>query len=174
MRCLPHAKVCYTQRNASKCIKNTSECCGRKRHSIREKTTLIPYSGHTRVYASSRGNIKGYQSSHKYSQIRGLDIRRYADIRGHSHRFTVTYPRMPLVTSALYGSLPMAVEPNKPVRRIGLLPVHVHIQPYRLWSLYPHSVCLWVPQHRYGEPSDAAVRQRLPLSTYSRAALLSA
>ena len=42
MRCLPHAKVCYTQRNASKCIKNTSECCGRKRHSIREKTTLIP------------------------------------------------------------------------------------------------------------------------------------
>ena len=37
------------------------------------------------VYASSRGNIKGYQSSHKYSQIRGLDIRRYADIRGHSH-----------------------------------------------------------------------------------------
>ena len=40
------------------------------------------------------GNIKGYQSSHKYSQIRGLDIRRYADIRGHSHRFTVTYPRM--------------------------------------------------------------------------------
>ena len=55
-----------------------------------------------RVYASSRGNIKGYQSSHKYSQIRGLDIRRYADIRGHSHRFTVTYPRMPLVTSALH------------------------------------------------------------------------
>ena len=54
-----------------------------------------------RVYASSRGNIKGYQSSHKYSQIRGLDIRRYADIRGHSHRFTVTYPRMALVTSAL-------------------------------------------------------------------------
>ena len=52
-----------------------------------------------RVYASSRGNIKGYQSSHKYSQIRGLDIRRYADIRGHSHRFTVTYPRMVLVTS---------------------------------------------------------------------------
>ena len=54
-----------------------------------------------RVYASSRGNIKDYQSSHKYSQIRGLDIRRYADIRGHSHRFTVTYPRMDLVTSAL-------------------------------------------------------------------------
>ena len=54
-----------------------------------------------RVYASSRGNIKGYQSSHKYSQIRGLDIRRYADIRGHSHRFTVTYPRMVLVTSLL-------------------------------------------------------------------------
>ena len=54
-----------------------------------------------RVYASSRGNIKGYQSSHKYSQIRGLDIRRYADIRGHSHRFTVTYPCMDLVTSAL-------------------------------------------------------------------------
>ena len=53
-----------------------------------------------RVYASSRGNIKDYQSSHKYAQIRGLDIRRYADIRGHSHRFTVTYPRMPLVTSA--------------------------------------------------------------------------
>ena len=50
--------------------------------------------GQTRVYASSRGNIKDYQSSHKYSQIRGLDIRRYADIRGHSHRFTVTYPRM--------------------------------------------------------------------------------
>ena len=60
-----------------------------------------------RVYASSRGNIKGYQSSHKYSQIRGLDIRRYADIRGHSHRFTVTYPRMALlVTSALHGSAP--------------------------------------------------------------------
>ena len=39
--------------------------------------------GHTRVYPSSRGIIKGYQSSHKYSQIRGLDIRQYADIRGH-------------------------------------------------------------------------------------------
>ena len=59
MRCLPHAKVCYTQRNASKCIKNTSECCGRKRHSIREKTTLIPpqrclISPSTRRGASSR------------------------------------------------------------------------------------------------------------------------
>ena len=28
-----------------------------------------------------------YQSSHGYAQIRGLDIRQYADIRGHSHRF---------------------------------------------------------------------------------------
>ena len=45
------------------------------------------YSGifrQIRAYASSRGDIKDYQSSHGYAQIRGLDIRRYADIRGHS------------------------------------------------------------------------------------------
>ena len=79
-------------------VTDTREYAGNTRTDIRAYSGIF---GHIRAYASSRGYIKDYQSSHGYAQIRGLDIRRYADIRGHSHRFTVTYPRMALVTSAL-------------------------------------------------------------------------
>ena len=61
-----------------------------------------PIRGQTRTHASSRCDIKDYQSPHGYAQIRGLVhgryTRTYADIR---NRFTVTYPRMKLATSAL-------------------------------------------------------------------------
>ena len=53
-------------------------------------------------YARIRGHIHG--STMKYTKIR-KDSR---PIRRHSHRFTVTYPRMNLVTSALREARPLS------------------------------------------------------------------
>ena len=73
-----------------------------REYAANTRIDIRAYSG-IREYTRVRGAIsKMIKVQHKkYAQIRGLDIRRYADIRGHSHRFTVTYPRMALVTSAL-------------------------------------------------------------------------
>ena len=103
---LPRQPPTHTMAHVTKTIRgyatDTREYAGNTRTDIRAYSGIF---GHIRAYASSRGYIKDYQSSHGYAQIRGLDIRQYADIRGHSHRFTVTYPRMPLVTSALCVAL---------------------------------------------------------------------
>ena len=68
---------------------------------IAKRSVSKPLSGWSTLNGDISNMIKIHTDTRKYTQIRGLDIRQYADIRGRFAQFTVTYPRMNLVTSAL-------------------------------------------------------------------------